>query len=205
MEDFIANTRITIHGGYDYKDEVAETFYGGHPILSIEMGNEIRHFKCTSIDLSRTQKVSKIKNKYYVIQDPHACQLTDTIKMVKQPYLHAVVDFNHSVYLLNDDTPPLRVYPDGDINNRQEQTQFEVSDKDKQSILEHIVNQVMREKRPIPKPEVSQDECLKADKKWQANHPKYKKPYVQIASNPKLELNMDDLTLAKTRFEKLMQ
>lgn len=205
IDEFIANTRITVHGGFDYKDEVAETFRGGHPILSIEMGDQIRHFKCTSINLNAVHKTSRIKDKYYMIKDPEDCQLTDTIKMVKQPYLQAVVDFNHSVYLLNDDTPPLHVYPDGDIRNRQDQKRFEVSDRDKRGILEHIVRQVMMNNAPIPKPEVSRQDCLDADRKWQKQHPSYRPHYVQVAKKPELELKIDDLDLANIRFNKLMQ
>lgn len=205
FEEFIANTRITVHGGFDYKDEVAEIFHGGHPILSIEMGDKIRHFKCTSINLNTAHKTTYIKDKYYMIKDPKDCQLTDTIKMVKQPYLKAVVDFNHSVYLLNDDTPPLHVYPDGDTKNRQDQTLFEVSERDKRGILEHIVRQVMRTKRPIPKPEVSHQDCLNADIKWRKEHPNYRPHYIQVAKQPELKLTMDDLDIANIRFEKLMQ
>lgn len=205
IEQFIANTRITVHGGFDYKDEVAETFRGGHPILSIEMGEQIRHFKCTSINLNNAHKTSHIKEKYYIMKDPHTCQLTDTIKMVKQPYLQAVVDFNHSVYLLNDDTPPLHVYPDGNTNHRTDQKSFEVSEQDKRGILEHIVRQVMTSGNQIPKPEVSLEDCKLADKKCQEKHPNYKPHYIQVASKPELKLNMDDLDLANIRFDQLMQ
>lgn len=204
----IENTRITVHGGMDYKEEKPEAFNmggsgHGHPILTIEMGKTVKHFKCTSINPSMTNKGSYIRDQFYTFKDPSTCELDKTYKAVKQPHIQPVVDLNHSVYIVNNETPPLPILRNG-VNDNQtsDQTSYEVSQQDKIGILSHIINHVSTHGK-IRQPSVSKSACIEADQKWLNAHPRHKQHPIQVVKDYPLELNLDDLELSDKVANKL--
>lgn len=192
IADLARTTRMVVHGGHDYMDEKAQYFRYGHPILTIEMGGRVRHFKCTSIDVMHSNKYSRLQQNFYLLENPSACQLDKTDKSIRKPNFIPAVDLNHSVYLFQDETPPLKVYPNGNLHHPVDQTQFEISDKDKVGILKTMIAMQKETLHPIRTPYVTQAECEKQDRKINERH-HYPKHPIQVASSPQLDLNMDDL------------
>lgn len=197
FDDLIKHTRITIHGGMDYREERAVPFnYGnsghGHPICTIEIGDTVRHFKCTSINPAHTRKKPETKAHFYELIDREVCQLDKTFTAVRNPHKNSVIDFNHSVYIVNNETPPLPVYPSGNTNDEQDQTSFEVSERDKVGILNHVLKMEACFGK-IKKPSVSETACVRADRKWLSKNPHHRPHPVQVVDNSNLELEINDL------------
>jgi hypothetical protein len=192
IADLARATRMVVHGGHDYMDEKAQYFCYGHPILSIEMGGRVRHFKCTSVDVMHSNKYARLQRNFYLLEDPSACQLDKTDKSIRKPNFIPAVDLNHSVYLFRDETPPLKVYPDGDLHHPVDQTHFEISNKDKIGILKTMIAMRNETSHPIRTPYVTQAACEKRDMEMNKRH-HYPTHPIQIASSPQLDLNMDDL------------
>ena len=190
VADVAKQTRMVVHGGNDYKDEVAQCFAVGHPILSIEIGGDVRHFKCTSVLIRDTDKQQSIQNGYYQLKNPEAVQLDRTYKALTKPTI-PVVDFNHSVYLRNDETPPLLIYPTDNPTIREYQTQFELSEEDKIGVIKKLLELAV-EKGNIRKPYVSKDECEQADRDWNQKHGNNPHP-IQVVKSEELTLDMSDL------------
>lgn len=201
IDDVAKNVRMVVHGGLDYYDEKPSFFAQGHPILSIEMANEIIHFKCTSTDF-KTHKTSVIQDGCYMFKDPYYCQLNKTSKAVYGNSFNPIVDLNHSVYLVNNETPPLVIH----LNKRHSttQTQFNLSQRDKIGVLSQLIYNVDKYGY-IRKPYVTEDEIKNADKMWNKQHPQHKPHSVQVASQPILKLQLDDLQLNKIIADKLFE
>ena len=214
IDDFLKTVHITVHGGMDYKEETAEAFNfrgrgHGHPILSIEMGKTVRHFKCTSVNPlgtrsnpSWTHKGVHTRDKFYTLKDPAVCDLDKTYKALRQPNMQPVVDFNHSVHIVNDETPPLPLYPNGLNGGTGDQTSFEVSDDDKKGILMHLITQVDTYGK-VRQPSVSKTECVEADRDWLNRHPNRQPHPVQVVNTPSVTLSLEDLDLAELSANKL--
>ena len=92
IADLARATRMVVHGGHDYMDEKAQYFCYGHPILSIEMGGRVRHFKCTSVDVMHSNKYARLQRNFYLLEDPSACQLDKTDKSIRKPNFIPAVD-----------------------------------------------------------------------------------------------------------------
>lgn len=201
FDDLMDITRITIHGGMDYMEEKASPFnFGGsghgHPICTIEIGDTVRHFKCTSITPAHTRKRPETKAHFYELMDRDTCQLDKTFTAVRNPHKKSVIDFNHSVYIVNDETPPMPVYPRGNTNDEQEQTSFEVSERDKVGILNHVLKMEACFGK-IKKPSVSEASCIHADRKWLSHHPHHHPHPIQVVDNSDLELELNDLEFSQ--------
>lgn len=209
FDDLLNITRITIHGGRDYKEEVAHAFnFGGgghgHPICTVEIGDTVRHFKCSSINLERTRKPQHVKDHFYEITDRSVCELDKTFTALRNPHKTSVIDFNHSVYLANDETPPLPVYPDGISEGVRDQTSFEVSELDKVGILNHVLKIESIYGR-IKKPTVPESACIREDRRWMDRHPDHTPHPIQVVSASRLELDLDDLDLAHNTAQYLFE
>lgn len=201
FDDLMDITRITIHGGMDYKEERAQAFdFGnsghGHPICTVEIGDTVRHFKCTSVNLSHTRKNPDTKAHFYELMDRDVCELDKTFTAIRQPHKHSVIDFNHSVYLVNDETPPMPVHPNGNTREIDEQTSFEVSERDKVGILNHVLA-LTDVYGQIPKPSVPESDCIRSDRRWLNAHPDHTPHPVQVVNTSHLELALDDLDFAQ--------
>lgn len=201
FDDLLNATRITIHGGMDYREEQARPFNfhnsgNGHPICTIEIGDTVRHFKCTSINPARTRKKPETKAHFYELMDRDVCQLDQTFTAVKNPHKHSVIDFNHSVYIVNNETPPLPVYPSGNTRNEEDQTSFEVSDRDKVGILNHVLKMEACFGK-IKKPSVPESACVRYDRNWLHRHPHHRPHPIQVVDKSNLELELDDLDFTR--------
>jgi len=209
FDDLLNITRITIHGGMDYKEEKAHAFDfsgngHGHPICTIEIGDTVRHFKCTSINLDRARKPQRVKDHFYKLRDRTVCELDSTFTALRNPHKTSVIDFNHSVYLVNDETPPLPVYPNGIDEGIEDQTSFEVSEIDKVGILNHVLK-IEAIYGKIRKPSVTESECIKEDRKRLARQPNHVPHPIQVVNKSHLELNLDDLDLAQNTAQYLFE
>ena len=106
------------------------------------------------------------------------------------------MDFNHSVYLLNDETPPLHVYLDDNAEQHSWQTQFELSDEDKLGIIKKIQSLTVDNKFSRP-PVVSKEECDEVSQKWLETHPWHRIHSIQVVEYmteiEKYSLDIDDL------------
>lgn len=200
FDDLLRMTRITIHGGMDYKEEKAEAFNfngkgHGHPICSVAIGDTVRHFKCTTTNIHRSKKSNRKKNHFYQLQDREHCQMDQTEKVVLSPHKQTFIDFNHSIYLVNDETPPLPVYPNGIQNGAVDQTAFELSETDKIGVLNHLLK-LEHIYGKVEQPSVSQQECRNCDNKRMKNNPSHSPHPIQVVNKDRLELNLDDLDFA---------
>lgn len=202
LEQIAKNTRMVIHGGNDYYDEKPKFFAQGHPILSIEMANKVVHFKCTSIN-AQVSKTASLQDGCYMFKDPYFCQLNQTSKAVNGNKFNPIVDLNHSIYLLNDETPPLYVY-DKNTGYSIPQTRFNLSQRDKVGILTQMIHNVEKYGY-IRKAYVTPDEVKNADMEWNQAHPNHHRAHIQVASKPVLSLDMEDLKINKIVSDQLFE
>lgn len=202
IEQLAKRTRMVIHGGHDYHDEEPYCSPYPHPILSIQIGNDVRHFKCTSINPAK--KHYGLDATFYELKNPETCDLDKTFKAIKHPEIKPVVSLSHSVYLRNDETPPMKIYTDANnLHKSTDQTNFELSDEDKIGIMKVLVTSVMKlEKKRnegihvpkgIRKPQVPKYQCDANDRRWNNAHPSHTPHKIQVVNLPQDKLIMDDL------------
>lgn len=196
--DWLAdNTLMYVSGGQDYWDEQAHFETHGHPILTVEMGNIVRRFKLTSADLTKSPKDEYLQRGFYILREPEKVQLNQTYKMSRNPGMANAVDLNHTVYIREDNTPPLKVYPNGYNHNYEWQTQFEVSHDDKVGILAQMARIVQSTGEKIRTPKVSEEECRMIDARY---HNKLRVHPIQVDELMKdrvpARLSLDELSYA---------
>lgn len=177
--------RVTVFGGISFRDEAPILDKTNRPHLGIEFPEgTFACFKMTSVN--KKNKAKSIGRQYYALKDPKAVELDHTFHNLMANSLSACVDLNHTVRLLNGDTPPLKLYHDTTSRRWYNQTHFEVSDRDKIGIIEKLYQNI----RWLRKPECSEIEYQKAEKQI-INSGKYHPYYQNVV--PKLDLNISGL------------
>lgn len=174
--EYAKKCRITVFGGIFFRDEEPVLDKTNRPHLGIEFPEgTFCAFKLTSV--SKRNKAYSIGKQFYILKDPKAVELDHTYHNLLGEQLgdklSGCVDLNHTVRMLNNDTPPLKLYHSSDSNRYYSQTKFEVSERDKVGIIKQLYENI----RHVRKPQCSETEYQKAEKEilnsgWY--HPYYK-------------------------------